>query len=351
MDGPESQAPLHIVFYSRHFPISLSSSFIPQNQREPCALKAWHAKMLLKKPTVLLCSHTCLNSLCVNPQISSTSSGPKRLRPRPQPQPSWAHVRLYADIAADHGAFANGHDAFPWPKMLVSGRDPTPYEILDLRKGAPYSKRRFFELVKIYHPDRPIPLHVDPQSCPEATRLERYRLVVAAHDILSDPAKRSAYDRFGAGWGSMKSITVPDYDRPRWKPGQDPTTNATWEDWERWYHRDEKSDQHPLFVSNGAFVAFIVMFAALGGIAQVTRAGNFGHSLVERREMIHSQTHQELKRVKQGAVMGDRGSQVQSFLRHRDAETRTEESYRRLLPNPEVCSSEMVQGGDVGSPR
>ncbi|KAK7508995.1 Hsp40 co-chaperone-like protein Jid1 [Phyllosticta citriasiana] len=303
--------------------------------------------MLLKKPTVLLCSYTCLNSFPVNPQISSTSSTPNRRQPRPQP----SRARAYADIAADHGASAKGHEAFPWPKKLDGARDPTPYEILDLKKGAPYRKRRFFELVKIYHPDRPMPLHVAPEVCPEAIRLERYRLVVAAHDILSDPVKRSAYDRFGAGWGAMRSITVPDYDRPQWKPGQDPSANATWEDWERWYHRDEKSGQHPLFVSNGAFVAFIVMFAALGGIAQVTRAGNFGHTLVERREMVHSQTSKDLKRVKQGASMGDRGAQVQSFLRHRDAETRTEESYRRLLPNPEVCSSDMVQGRDVGGTR
>ncbi|KAK7529975.1 uncharacterized protein J3D65DRAFT_164800 [Phyllosticta citribraziliensis] len=303
--------------------------------------------MLLKKPTVLLCSYNCLNSLSVNPQISSTSSTHNRRRPRPHP--TWA--RAYADIAADHGAFAKGHDAFPWPKTFGTAREPTPYEILSLRKGAPYSKRRFFELVKIYHPDRPTPLHVDPEACPEATRLERYRLVVAAHDILSDPVKRSAYDRFGAGWGAMRSITVPDYDRPQWKPGQDPTANATWEDWERWYSRDEKSEQHPLFVSNGAFVAFIVMFAALGGIAQVTRAGNFGHTLVERREMVHSQTSKDLRRVKQDAITGDRGAKLQSFLRHRDAETRTDEAYRRLLPNPEVCSSEMVQGRDVGGTR
>ncbi|KAF2144401.1 uncharacterized protein K452DRAFT_284714 [Aplosporella prunicola CBS 121167] len=253
-------------------------------------------------------------------------------------------ARGYADVPN------NGHFGaeYPWPQCAHPHKPPTPYQIFDLCKGAPYRKDRFVELVKIYHPDRNLPSHIKPDiACPHAVRLERYRLIVAAHGILSDPAKRSAYDKWGAGWGSAKDINVPSYERRHWKPGQDPMGNATWEDWERWYNRDKKSDQHPVFVSNGTFVACIMLAMALGGYGQLQRAGNFGTTLIEQRDIVHSQASKELKRARQASRIGDRDERVESFLRHRDATTHREEAYRRLLPEPEVCSSEDVKGGSA----
>ncbi|KAJ5294806.1 hypothetical protein N7508_009627 [Penicillium antarcticum] len=39
------------------------------------------------------------------------------------------------------------------------------------------------------------------QGLSKDERVERYRLIVAAHEILSDPQKRTAYDVYGIGWG------------------------------------------------------------------------------------------------------------------------------------------------------
>ncbi len=67
-----------------------------------------------------------------------------------------------------------------WP----TSAHPTPYEILNLDKRTPYAKARFYELVKLYHPDSS---HHGPDGLAPAARLERYRLVVAANGILGDP--------------------------------------------------------------------------------------------------------------------------------------------------------------------
>ena len=150
--------------------------------------------MLIKKPGLVLCSYQSVQ--CAAPP-SNASSSARRSRHHP------VHIRTYADVASTHGACDSEH--FPWPASASQGKLPTPYEILKLRKGSPYNKRSFYELVKIYHPDRAIPSHVRSDICPHPIRLERYRLIVAAHTILSDPSKRSAYDRWGAGWGSSSS--------------------------------------------------------------------------------------------------------------------------------------------------
>jgi curved DNA-binding protein CbpA len=84
--------------------------------------------------------------------------------------------------------------------------DVTPYNVLGLQPGQAYSKARYYELVKFYHPDRF--LSVD-SSLPGDIRAQRYKLVVAAHEILRDPRKRSEYDRYGAGWTSPYRTVVP----------------------------------------------------------------------------------------------------------------------------------------------
>lgn len=81
-----------------------------------------------------------------------------------------------------------------WPSSL----QPTPYEIMGIQKYEKYSKSRYYDLVKIYHPDRKAsPVY---EKLPKDERLARYRLIVDAHTILSDDRKRSAYDKHGRGW-------------------------------------------------------------------------------------------------------------------------------------------------------
>lgn len=253
------------------------------------------------------------------------------------------------------GYSKNEHENLPWPEVTSANAIPTPYQIFNQRKGSPYSKRRFYELVKLYHPDR----HgIDEISdgIPYATKLERYRLVVAANELLSDPLKREAYDCYGAGWNSQPGVAGSrntsetaggwgNYAGREWRGGQgSPFQNATWEDWEKWYARNDKAEQPPTYVSNGAFVALIVMFAALGGVGQATRVRNYSVTFIEQRDALHDQMSKELmRRRKETSSLGNRDERVHNFLKQRDllgyGMTNPEgEAYRRV-PEPEVCSS------------
>lgn len=229
---------------------------------------------------------------------------------------------------------------------------PTPYQIFDQKKGSPYSKQKFYDLVKLYHPDRHNIKGMS-NDLSHATKLERYRLVIAANEILSDPVKRRAYDSYGAGWNGCSGVKYP-YGPPEsadgwgtycWGGGsRGPSQNATWEDWERWYQRDEKSKQQPTYVSNSTFVCLIIIFAALGGIGQATRAEKQSTSVLEKREALHREIGKELgRRRKESATSGDPRERVHNFLRlrnpyeyHLDLQ---EEQYQRLPSAPETFSS------------
>lgn len=255
----------------------------------------------------------------------------------------------------------------PWPEMGSAGRTPTPYEIFQQKAGSPYSKQRFYELVKLYHPDRH-DHNISVHGLSHATKLERYRLVVAANHILSDPVKRGAYDCYGAGWNGSPDVASPRdpsgtattswgaYTGRGW--GADPrgpSNNATWEDWEKWYQRDEKGPQDSKFVSNSTFVGLIMAFALIGSIGQASRAGSYGLDFVEQRDSLHRNISRDLMRRRQETTTayGSREERINSFLRQRGpagvhAADQAEEIHSKTLPPPEMCSSGDIKQRPMG---
>ena len=177
----------------------------------------------------------------------------------------------------------SGH--LSWPELTPATAIPTPYQIFHLDKNAIYSKQRFYELVKVYHPDRHLsePSPSEITSLSSEVRIERYRLIVAANDILSDPVKRSAYDRYGSGWGEVtRENSRPRYNssyrhHTKWSgfyADDSPMKNATWEDWERWYQRrDRENQREPVYFSHGTFLSMAIALASLVGILQAKHMG------------------------------------------------------------------------------
>lgn len=258
------------------------------------------------------------------------------------------------------GHSRHNHGRHRWPEVTSANAIPTPYQIFGQKKGSAYSKKRFYELVKQYHPDRH-DLDTSDGGLSYSTKLERYRLVVAANDILSDPVKRGAYDCYGAGWNGSPDVVGPrdssdgpatwgTYSGRGWGGGPGgPSQNATWEDWEKWYQKDAKGPQEPRFVSNSAFVGLIMLFAAIGGIGQATRAGSYGISFLEQRDALHDNISKDLmrRRKETTTIYGSREERIHSFLKQRDPEgygliNPKEESYRKLLPPPEVPSGQFT---------
>ena len=281
--------------------------------------------MALSKPFLLLSTCNGLHFFTLSSQIH-TSSPPTLLRlhsQRPNAHPGQpTPTRPYTDHSTQPTT-----TPLPWPPATPP---PTPYQIFALPPSAPYSKRRFYELVKLYHPDRHHCHHPHHAALPFATKVERYRLVVAANAILSSPEKRSQYDRYGAGWGAH-APNSPHAHGPRATayrdPADSPHHNATWEDWERWYQRDARGPQEPRFFANGAFVALVVMLATLGGVGQATRAGNQSLGLMEERERLHDETSKELMRRRSESLQamregGERDGRIRRFLEERERDPR-----------------------------
>ncbi|KAL2131480.1 hypothetical protein VTI74DRAFT_4968 [Chaetomium olivicolor] len=237
----------------------------------------------------------------------------KRLAPR----------RLYASVHDVRTGQQRNAQASDYPRWPTSA-NPTPYEIFGLARNAPYSKARYFQLAKLYHPDRQ--LHTSDDGIPRLTKLERYRLVVAANEILSNPQKKRMYDLYGFGWENKADSQARhrEVDRAwRHEPGN-PSMNATWEDWERWYQKQNgKGDgekQELVFTSNIGFMAIISIFLIIGTWSQMTRAGTNSVSLLEMRDERHAAISKEL-RERQSRKMGlDREGRVESFLRQRELE-------------------------------
>ncbi|KEY65416.1 hypothetical protein S7711_04314 [Stachybotrys chartarum IBT 7711] len=244
------------------------------------------------------------------PAVSSSSS------PLPSSSSSFSSSPC---TFSDRRRFATARDKVPhWPPSP----EPTPYEILDIKRGEPYSKRRFHELVKLYHPDK----HDHSTALahiPYATRVDRYRLIVAAHDLLSDPVKRSLYDTHGVGWTAGRPPSIHDslrYNDHAWRDrANNPAGNATWEDWERWYERrDGRAPQQPAYMSNGMFATLVVALCMVGAFVQMYRAETNGEKYVEYKARHHGQIAEELRRSNMMTAGMNRDERVENFLKDRE---------------------------------
>ncbi len=218
------------------------------------------------------------------------------------------------------------YDDLGWPKYLNTAI-PTPYQIFQQEKKAAYSKVRFYELVKLYHPDHSN-RHSLSRSLSPQVRIERYHLVVAANSILSDPAKRMAYDNFGFGWTGNSDSSLFKHgchpynkaERSAFNKNSSPMSNATWEDWDNWYHRSDGAKQEPLYFSNGGLFAFIVSVVLLGGIGTATKTEGYSKSFLEKINMVHDDCSKKVQsRRKASHGFGNKDSRVESFLRTRDS--------------------------------
>jgi curved DNA-binding protein CbpA len=304
--------------------------------------------MLSKKPALLLSSYASLSPLCHSSHAPSAPPARKSCRHTFAPRRAARQNRSYAQHA-DAPLHRHDPELLQWPDAVKPHRTPTPYQILKCSRGEQYTKQRFYALVKLYHPDRchkaspvaDLPLHI---------RLERYRLLVTAHDILSDIEKRKAYDAWGHGWAGHHHTPASstsyewEFDRQRWNT--DPRNNATWEDWERWRHDNEggpQPDARTIQMSNFAFMSLIFAFISIGGVVQGTRFTTFNNSVIERRAQIHREASTTLIRSHNASLSGDRDERIRTFLDHREAQLAGEAAYQRLLPPAEVCASDVAR--------
>lgn len=308
---------------------------------------------MLKRPSLLLSSYNNIYALYCPASSLTNSSPPQCLRAKTTERAK-GPSREYATINSEPSC-SDTTDDLHWPRLHPRS-SPTPYQIFHLKRNAPYSKRRFYELVKLYHPDRNGHEHLSSHvsSLPQAVRTERYRIVVAANDILSDPGKRKAYDTTGAGWDGR-----PEYGA-RWGPSHEgewsgfdtndsPFRNATWEDWEQWHQRRNGQRQDPVYMSNGGFLSLVMVAVLLGGFETHLRVDE-NHNMFKRQvEITHDNASKAMqKRMKKSRSLENKDQRLQSFLMTRDPygfgiEDTQEQGYKKMLPEPETDMSDGTQ--------
>ncbi|KAJ5827051.1 hypothetical protein N7447_003814 [Penicillium robsamsonii] len=247
-------------------------------------------------------------NLCVkSPQLFSSTVSPLS-RFNPQTSSSYGLALYKSRSYATAAEFP--HQNYSWP----STSSFTPYDVLNLPRGATYSKRHYYDLVKIYHPDRPLTDHPLFRQLTAETRLQRYRIVVDAHDLLSDPIKRAAYDRNGTGW----SHTVLDTTIARDSHGPNIYSNATWEDWEDWHNRHQGPQQH--VVDQRTFSRLIILLVLFAGALQASWIGQMNNGYNDRLRGVTEESARVLQSRRDEAIkqMTSNDARVQGFLIRRD---------------------------------
>ncbi|KAJ4147562.1 hypothetical protein LMH87_002074 [Akanthomyces muscarius] len=145
------------------------------------------------------------------------------------------------------------------PPRIVWPADtkPTPYQVLNIDASQPYEKSSFNRMVKLYHPD--MHHHHGGDVSPQA-RLHRYYLIVAAHELLSNPEQRRRYDLYKMGWMNHVPATAMD-DAPSRRRASWPSEAERYADADADGSRPSPMRQSPIYMSNGAFAILLLVFA------------------------------------------------------------------------------------------
>ncbi|CAK7568345.1 MAG: J domain-containing protein 1, partial [Sporothrix epigloea] len=231
------------------------------------------------------------------------------------------HDQRRSHDAHHHGH--HGHHGHTWP----TAKNPTPYQVLGLPKTAAYHKKRFYALAKQYHPDlhHCAPPHL--QGLTHAERLERYRLLVAANDLLSHTGRRRMYDLYGQGWTVSKTAISTPREEREWRTRRGTAAyNATWEDWEQWRRQNGGSEstdgadakQTEQFMSNGGFAVIVLFVMCIGGWGQMMRASSQGASILDMRDQQHRSVLGALRDRQSADAQLSREDRVGVFLERRE---------------------------------
>ena len=275
---------------------------------------------------------------CGGPQLLNTPSSVINS------YPSSSHSRR-VDYYSTTGQRNSDVPDLSWPTTVPF----TPYDIFKLKRNAPYSKARYYELVKIYHPDRPCNGHPLCKDISPEVRLHRYRLVVSAHEILSDPRRRRVYDQFGAGWNYRTGTSHdPGWVREDMRYHQGPVyANATWEDWEKYYHRgNETRQQHS--VDHRTFTTLIILLTLFGGAVQLVMIGQQHTGYEQRIRDVNERSARFLTGRRRTVDRTPSNEvRVREFLIHRDpsgcglkeGEAEVYKEYRDLARNDHLMST------------
>lgn len=187
-----------------------------------------------------------------------------------------------------------------WP----AAANPTPYQVLGLRRDLPYNKAAFNALVKLYHPDSHASRKESQNDASSAEiRLQRYYLVVAAHELLSCPSKRLLYDRQNIGWKHSVAYST---ENTRSRNNSPTYTHSE--------HESSSKQQKPIYMSNGFFAILVLSVAMANAVIQQERGRRSAARHRRRVLWLHEDIVQSLSGSRQLNEGKSRDKRILEFL-------------------------------------
>ncbi|CAD6970270.1 unnamed protein product [Tilletia controversa] len=202
-------------------------------------------------------------------------------------------------------------------------------------------KARYYDLVRIFHPDRAIALSTPHRRTTE----ERFKLIVKAYELLSDRRRRTDYDRTGFGWGERRRWGTL---RTGWEHRGDPaspTSRARAKHdqygWQRNRANDEyfygfaarqsptSESQKPRYLPNAHFISLLFILTWTLALLQYSRLAAQASRATQRADKLHLDAAQSLKVAREGA-RGEEGRRRKEAVRRRVRELGVLEQVRAM---------------------
>ncbi|GAA5867961.1 hypothetical protein JCM8547_003426 [Rhodosporidiobolus lusitaniae] len=147
---------------------------------------------------------------------STRSSRPSRiavLSPHHAPRAAMSVIHTFSSSSFRSATPTDSSPDLTFP----SSANPSPFDIFHFSRDAPLTpkivKARFYELSKLYHPDRRVAAGTSSRGGGKGKGKAKkddddyeFKQIVAAYELLSDPAKRATYLRTGMGWGKTSGF-------------------------------------------------------------------------------------------------------------------------------------------------
>jgi curved DNA-binding protein CbpA len=222
-------------------------------------------------------------------------------------------------VASTTGSPSPLSDDIRWPKVP----NPTPYEILSLPPTASPTeiKKRYYELARKYHPDSRFGT-----AEAEQERLQRFRQVVQANELLSAARTRRIYDKEGSGWGSMDMNDIMG-DPTHWKgnyegrfhPAGNSRARRPDESFEGFFNGNNRAV--PYYTSNANFAGGIIVIMVLAAVLQFSHVQKSTQRAVHERMTVHAQASLNLRDARSHARNTGRKDMIESFQQRRDVKS------------------------------
>ncbi|BFZ58911.1 hypothetical protein PYCC9005_005979 [Savitreella phatthalungensis] len=241
--------------------------------------------------------------------------------------------------ASSSSTSSSAASAFTFPPQTY----PSPYEIFHLDRSCSTSdvKRRYYELVKQFHPDR-LP------GCSEADN-ERFRKIVAANDLLTNVSRRASFDKYGMGWAyaspanlrgqaragrmhgsrfdaygspSRTSSSTSDWHRQQQEYYAKPQNRSDGGPWDHFYTTRPAPPGERVFTSNANFMGMIAFLAAVGAVVQAMRLGKASQEINDRADKRHFETARDLAQSRRLATDLGKDERIRLFLAQRSGDQR-----------------------------